>query len=498
MTDFRIAMGKIATDRTANSFKGTVAGAASLRKFRIDNPDITFRNKVNKEISKQRGESFDHVKTLDGVLQNIFENNPEIARDPNKIWNMDETGIDCEFGTKEKVASSSSSNHSGSRISADGSGTGVHVTCVVAVSASGLRCPPFFIIQGKHPMSSWTDAIEGKPGQILKSTVLERFTRENWFPHNGVKAMSEKGSMTMQTLPLFMTHFNTFVRRHVPQDEKILMTLDGHSSRKGIDWLDEATKNNIEVAKTPANTSHVLQPCDQRVNKVINSRVRRVRDRLFEAGFNKTKSVKFKLISALAAIDDLSLNDVRVSFSVTGLWPMDMRFLKTFETNADRLKAESQEHLEKQRKPDAVTTEECRSILDNTAFKAEEQLRNLTLLLKIRETVNSILVNIKRRNDTSEVRETTENTAETCLSTNERKKNYRLEQGLVDMSPARHMTHGEPMLKLRQKLALEEQEHRKKEERKAEREREKAAKLAKRGSEATIEKGRRAQKQSKA
>ena len=149
MTDFRISMGKIATDGRENSFKGTVAGAASLRQFRVDNPDITFRNKVNKEISKQRGESFDHVKTFEGVLQNIFENNPEIARDPNKIWNMDETGIDCEFGQKEKVASSSSSNHSGSRISADGSGTGVHVTCVVAVSASGLRCPPFLYYSRK-------------------------------------------------------------------------------------------------------------------------------------------------------------------------------------------------------------------------------------------------------------------------------------------------------------------------------------------------------------
>ena len=131
-----------------------VAGSSSLPQFRVDNSDITFRNKVNKPLSKQRGESFCHVKSLEGVLLKIFSDNPDIATVPKKIWTMDETSIDCEYGPKEKVACRSASNSSGSRVSADGSGTGVHVTCVVPISASGLMCPPFFIKQGKHPMSS--------------------------------------------------------------------------------------------------------------------------------------------------------------------------------------------------------------------------------------------------------------------------------------------------------------------------------------------------------
>ena len=127
-------------------------------------------------------------------------------------------------------------------------------------------------------------------------------------------------------------------------------------------------KNNIEISKTPTNTSHVLQPCDQRVNKLIKSRVRRVRDQLSEAGMQNTKSVKFKFITALAAIDDLSLNDIKVSFSTTGLWPMDMRFLRKFETASDRLKMEAQAAAQTQRKPDSAATDECRDILCNSSL----------------------------------------------------------------------------------------------------------------------------------
>ena len=97
--------------------------------------------------------------------------------------------------------------------------------------------------------------------------------------------------MTMQTIPYFMRHFNRYVRKHVPQDDK-LMTLDGHSSRKGIIFLKEATETT-KKAKIPANVSHVSQSFDQRVSKLIKSRDRRVRDHLSEAGMTNTKGVKF-------------------------------------------------------------------------------------------------------------------------------------------------------------------------------------------------------------
>lgn len=84
-----------------------------------------------------------------------------------------------------------------------------------------------------------------KTGCHLRTTVLKRFIRQDCFLGDGAKVMSEKGSFSMQTLPCFMRNFNTYVRIYVPQDEKLFMALDGHSSRKEICWLEEATKNSI-------------------------------------------------------------------------------------------------------------------------------------------------------------------------------------------------------------------------------------------------------------
>lgn len=112
--DMRVAMGKLANDGRVQSFQTSIPEQAVLRKFRADHPELTFRNKTNKEFCKLQGEKDDHVKTLEDVLKSIFESHSDIKEDPDRVRNMNETSVDCEFGVKEKVASSSSSNLSGS------------------------------------------------------------------------------------------------------------------------------------------------------------------------------------------------------------------------------------------------------------------------------------------------------------------------------------------------------------------------------------------------
>ena len=68
---------------------------------------------------------------------------------------------------------------------------------------------------------------------------------------------------------------------------------------------------------------------------------------------------------------------------------------------------------------------------------------------------------MKRDSSGSEVCSNEENNAESYRSTSVNRKSHRLDQGLVEMSPARHMTHGDLMLKLRHRLAKEEEEDRK-------------------------------------
>lgn len=149
--------------------------------------------------------------------------------------------MDPEFGERIKVAYDSTSHHGGSKPA--GSGSGKHVTAFIAASASGRVCPPFFIVQDKNVMSNWfqplnSDLLRRVNGQ---SVVLPSST---WFPEDCVVFCTENGSMDINVLPIFVQHLNKFVLKVVPAEKSFLLTLDGHGSRKGVEWLELCIQYN--------------------------------------------------------------------------------------------------------------------------------------------------------------------------------------------------------------------------------------------------------------
>lgn len=61
---------------------------------------------------------------------------------PQRIWNIDETEIPGEFGSKTKVFPDAGSNRSRSRIKI-GNWKRKHLTSIVIFSAAGELLPPF-------------------------------------------------------------------------------------------------------------------------------------------------------------------------------------------------------------------------------------------------------------------------------------------------------------------------------------------------------------------
>lgn len=132
----------------------------AVRPFRSKHREVALRNYESKDNEKIKGERFEHVESFFKILEDIGKQFPGILTDGDRVWNLDETKVDPEFGKKIKVYGDSSSHHGGFRASTTSSGTGRHVTAVIAVSASGKRCPPFFIVQGKQVMSNWLDPLD--------------------------------------------------------------------------------------------------------------------------------------------------------------------------------------------------------------------------------------------------------------------------------------------------------------------------------------------------
>ena len=148
---------------------------------------------------------------------------------------------------KIKVFCDATTHHGGSRSYANHAGSGKHITLVIAASASGLICPPFFIVAGVNVMESWflPLATEGLSKALPKDIV--DLSEPDWFPKEGVVCCTERGSMDARTLQLFIQHIDRTIRKHISNDKEFLLTLDNHGSRKGVDWIEVARRVRCEV-----------------------------------------------------------------------------------------------------------------------------------------------------------------------------------------------------------------------------------------------------------
>ena len=106
---------------------------------------------------------------------------------------------------------------------------------------------------------------------------------------------SRHGSIDKDVIIKVFEHINQHVRKTVPQHEHILLLVDGHSSRQGEAWLNICESLRVLVVKLPANTTHLLQLCDQSVNKCFQSTVRSTRDDLLMMSHLSWANTAFKI-----------------------------------------------------------------------------------------------------------------------------------------------------------------------------------------------------------
>ncbi|CDF32934.1 unnamed protein product [Chondrus crispus] len=223
--------GQIATHGRGDLKKG-VPSPNFIRSFRARHRDITCRNYEKRELAKLKGESFKHLKTFEAALKQVSKANPGIFEKPEFIWNLDETKVSGEHGQNVKVFGSSDTSHGGFRSTNAVAGTGKHLTAVVVSSAAGHVVPPFFILAGVNQMQRWFESLHP---EIFKDELgfPHWMTRDNWYPEESCLVPTANRSMKKSILPLSIEHVNVNIRKYVPSSQKVLLTLDGHSSRGG-------------------------------------------------------------------------------------------------------------------------------------------------------------------------------------------------------------------------------------------------------------------------
>ena len=387
-----------------NSYAGEIPSNAAIRTYRAFNRDITYRKAESKETAKFRGENFDHVNKFKQCLHEVEKRHPGIFDDPDRIWNMDEAHVDGEFGHRRKVFRSAQSHHGGFQPVQKGSGK--HLTAVITASASGKLVPLFSIAAGKNVIEAWLKPLPAE-SYTSKAGIPHWLTQPGWMPGDCVIRCTENGSVDMKTLPFVIEHIDRFVRKTLPAEKSYLLFLDGHSSRKGMEWIDVARKKNIEVIILPANTMHFLQPCDSCINKPFQTEIRQVRDELCHMAITNVHSMGLKLKLAVAAYAALRAADVREAFVRTGIWPMDYRFADRLRTPVVVRKSSISRKVQhivgagdvsakavRVRQSDAQTYKELSKIMNDNEHPSTV-IRNLSIALNEHDTVNSILLGMK-------------------------------------------------------------------------------------------------------
>ncbi|XP_069136714.1 jerky protein homolog-like [Argopecten irradians] len=216
-------------------FKGGKPGQAWWDGFRQRNPSIALRKP--EKLSSIRARNMNQV-TLSNYFQDLSEviTSLNLQNSPDKIWNMDETGCQLEHKPVSVIARKGARSVPGvvgnSRESA---------TMLPCINAAGKALSPMIIVKGKTPKS------------------LNGFDRENG-PVNAV--WTYQGKAWIEESGTLKWLNDVFLKEIGPQRPQLLI-LDQHISHEGVDFLEEAKKNNIHIFALPPHTTHFLCPLDR-------------------------------------------------------------------------------------------------------------------------------------------------------------------------------------------------------------------------------------------
>lgn len=103
-----------------------------------------------------------------GSTKKVQRANPGIFKDPSGLRNLDKTSVGFQYGLISEVFGSSRTNHGG-YVSCQARKTNKHMTPVVEFSASGLKFPPFSIVEGRNVMIGWISPL--KRTEIISSSL---------------------------------------------------------------------------------------------------------------------------------------------------------------------------------------------------------------------------------------------------------------------------------------------------------------------------------------
>ena len=267
--------------------------------------ELKFVKPQKLSIARAKNASPDNLKKYFKELATILTTN-KLHDKPNRIFNIDETGITTDHSPPKIVCKKDTKPQS---ITSERNST---ITVIAGGNALGNFVPPYYVFPGKR----WKDdfllgAAYGSAGE-----------------------MSESGWSNMNIFHNYITkHFARHTGITANNKEPILILYDGHRSHISLTLADWAKNRSVILFVLPPHSSHLTQPLDVGVFGPFKN-IYNIECKSFLQKNPGLKITKYDVasLSSRPYLKAMSPDNLVSSFRKTGIFPYNNKAILPDET----------------------------------------------------------------------------------------------------------------------------------------------------------------------
>lgn len=104
---------------------------------------------------KTRSGTLQTCRNLFSALERVAHENKGILQNPDRIFNLEKTAIDCTLGGLQRISTAAGRHNGGAPGARSSYEVSKHINAAITASTAGTLTPPFITVAGHRKCSYW-------------------------------------------------------------------------------------------------------------------------------------------------------------------------------------------------------------------------------------------------------------------------------------------------------------------------------------------------------